>query len=371
MARYNKNPLLIDGFAGPGRYLGDEEGSPLIMLRTLLDHKAFGSMADATFQFLFVEQDAERIAWLRDDIAALGKLPPNARVIGPIQGDFADVMANLLVQIGQKTLPPTFAFIDPFGYKDTTVGLSGKILSFPKCEVLIYLPLHNIARFVNEPDQERLLTSLFGDESWKAAKAVDGFESKQDALHDLFAAALGKHATHVRSFEMMGKATNTGYHLFFASSSDTGLRKMKVAMWQVDERGGSLFRDSTFRGQGVLFRDEPDFATLLRMLQEHFVTRDFSIEEAERFTLVQTPFRDDGHLKSPTLQPAERDGKLTAWNADGSKRRAGFYPPGTMLRFTPAAALAPDDAAEPVASRSTRALPTVDPRSSRSDRPTA
>jgi hypothetical protein len=43
MSKWNRRLLLIDGFAGPGRYVGGEEGSPLIMLRTLLSHKARAS----------------------------------------------------------------------------------------------------------------------------------------------------------------------------------------------------------------------------------------------------------------------------------------------------------------------------------------
>jgi three-Cys-motif partner protein len=371
MSRRNPRLLLIDGFAGPGRYLGGEEGSPLIMLRTLLDHNALPHMAATTFSFLFIEQDPDRIDHLRDEITALGALPANVRVLPPVQANFSDVMVDLFNRMKGFGLVPTFAFIDPFGYKDTNVDLTGKILSFPKCEVLIYLPLYNIARFVNQPEQEKVLANLYGDDSWKVACAVEGFENKQDALHDLFAAALGKHATYVRSFEMMGKAANTGYHLFFASSSETGLRKMKDAMWQVDARGGSSFRDSTIRGQAVLFKDEPDYSILLCMLQEQFGDREFTIEEAERFTLVQTPFRDDGHLKTPTLKPAERAELLIAWNRDGSKRRGMFYPAGTMLRFTPAGAPGRAVASAPAASRSTRALPAAVPQSSRSARPTA
>ena len=270
MSSCNPRLLLIDGFAGPGRYLGGEEGSPLIMLRTLLEHRTLPRMAGTTFSFLFIEQDADRITHLRDEITALGPLPANVRVVPPVEADFSDVMADLFTRMKGFALVPTFAFIDPFGYKDANVDLTGRILSFPKCEVLIYLPLYNIARFVDQPAQEKVLTNLFGDESWKSARAVDGFENTQDMLHDLFAAALRKHATYVRSFEMMGKATNTGYHLFFASSSETGLRKMKDAMWQVDARGGCMFRDSTVRGQAVLFKDEPDDSILLLMLQERF-----------------------------------------------------------------------------------------------------
>jgi hypothetical protein len=41
MARHNGRILFVDGFAGPGRYLDGEDGSPLIALKTLLDHPHF------------------------------------------------------------------------------------------------------------------------------------------------------------------------------------------------------------------------------------------------------------------------------------------------------------------------------------------
>ncbi len=50
--------LLVDGFAGPGRYASGEAGSPLIMLDALLSHKAFARLAGVTFIFLFIEHDA-------------------------------------------------------------------------------------------------------------------------------------------------------------------------------------------------------------------------------------------------------------------------------------------------------------------------
>ncbi len=60
MSRWNDRLLLIDGFAGPGRYDGGEEGSPLIMLRTLLNHRNFVTNRRTTFSFLFIEQDHDQ-----------------------------------------------------------------------------------------------------------------------------------------------------------------------------------------------------------------------------------------------------------------------------------------------------------------------
>ena len=67
------------------------------------------------------------------------------------------------------------------------------------------------------------------------------------------------------------------------------------------------------------------------MLRVHFGNEWFTIEEAERYTLLETPFRDNAHLKTPTLRPAEKRGDLEAERSEG--QRAGTFPPGTRIRF--------------------------------------
>jgi three-Cys-motif partner protein len=51
--------IVIDGFAGPGEYVGGEEGSLIIALRSLLDHAARDKLR-GQFVFIFVEEDQER-----------------------------------------------------------------------------------------------------------------------------------------------------------------------------------------------------------------------------------------------------------------------------------------------------------------------
>jgi three-Cys-motif partner protein len=40
MTRWNGRVLYIDGFAGPGKYQGDEDGSPIIALKSAINHRA-------------------------------------------------------------------------------------------------------------------------------------------------------------------------------------------------------------------------------------------------------------------------------------------------------------------------------------------
>ena len=57
----------------------------------------------------------------------------------------------------------------------------------------------------------------------------------------------------------------------------------------------------------------------------------FSIEQAEEFTLLATPYLPSRHLKRKTLGVAEKDGSLTVTRPPGA--RAGSFLPGTVLRF--------------------------------------
>lgn len=338
MSRWNKRLLLIDGFAGPGEYIDGEDGSPVLMLKTLLEHKDFVLARDCTYNFLFIEQDHDRFEHLLDRIARLQPLPSHVNVLPPVEGNFTDVMGTLFERIEGQSLIPTFAFIDPFGYKDTAVGLTGKILSFPKSEVLIYVPLYKIARFVDQPSQHNVLMNLYGDDRWKPAAAIPGVEARQDFLAAVFASALREHTTHVLDFEMFGRTNSSGYSLFFGTNSDDGLRAIKTAMWKVDPVHGRSFRDPKIRGQMSLTFG-PDLSPLLPLLRARFGEEPFTIEEASRFVLCETRFRDDAHLKSQTLKPAENRDEIEAWRTDGAPRKRGSYPDGTVLRFKVEAAI--------------------------------
>jgi hypothetical protein len=96
--------VLIDGFAGPGRY--GEPGSPLIMLTAYADHSA---ALDGTGHFFFIEEHHERCEHLRSEVAKLS-LPPKVH-LEILEGSFVDefpgLIDRLMAQFGQ--LPPTFA----------------------------------------------------------------------------------------------------------------------------------------------------------------------------------------------------------------------------------------------------------------------
>ncbi len=62
--------VIVDAFAGPGRYLGGEEGSPLILLNAYLNHSYRAHMASEVV-YLFIEERRDRVDHLRSEIARL------------------------------------------------------------------------------------------------------------------------------------------------------------------------------------------------------------------------------------------------------------------------------------------------------------
>jgi three-Cys-motif partner protein len=324
--------LLVDGFAGPGRYTGGEPGSPLIMLDALKSHSALPRLGEVKFLYLFVEHNPDRVTHLRSEVKQLD-LPSNVQVFIE-EGEFETTFGHVVDDITSsgKLLVPTFAFIDPFGYSAASMSLTGRFLSFPRSEALFFLPLSYIHRFVGRSGQDAALTALFETEEWRDAIPLDG-DARRSFLIDLFERQLGNQGQvkHVRSFELRTRDSND-YRLVFATGHDKGLQVMKEAMWSVDPLEGTRYVARTQTGQEVLFEPTVDTAPLLSELEHAFGERWFTVQQASEVALVRTPFLPDKHLKRLTLVPAETAGRIEVKRPAG--RRAGTFTDDVRMRFT-------------------------------------
>jgi three-Cys-motif partner protein len=333
MSANNGRLVYIDGFAGPGVYADGEPGSPIIALKSYLEHKYREKIA-AELVYIFIEENKDRVERLNSEVDKLrAQLPANVKIeiqLGVYENIFGKTLED--IEKAGRSLAPTFAFIDPFGYAQASMRLSGRFLQFDRCEVLIYVPLLFINRFLSRPEQENALTTLFGSDEWKAARYLRG-EARLQLLHNLFQTQLKRVCglDYVRSFEIVTAHRNSGYHLFFGTKHELGLQKMKEAMWRIDPAAGQQFADSTSGDQTTLFQPEPNTTQLRSALRGHFGDGAFSIDDAERYALIETPYLPS-HVKIRTLKPLEMAGQIEIVRAKDGRRR-GTYPPGTTMRF--------------------------------------
>ena len=331
--------VYIDGFAGPGRYSKGEDGSPIIALKAALEQQ---NRIQPKMTFLFVESRKDRADMLRSIVSEI-EIPPNFSV--KVEGDetrnvkFEEVVTNFLDirTTNGRAIPPTFAFIDPFGWSGVPFELVRRILSFPSCEVLVTFMYEEINRFIGHPEQVKNFNSFFGTEAWRQITSVSGPRERNRQLHDLYLNQLRDSAgmKYVRSFEMRNERDVTDYYLFYATKSLLGLKKMKEAMWRVDISGEFRFSDATDPLQLVLFGHEPQYNILQSQITNRFQGQETTIKDIEEFVVSETAFRET-HYKRQVLKTLETSQPPALIIIDPpAKRRPGDYPnPSQRVRFT-------------------------------------
>ena len=111
MGKYNQRILYIDGFAGPGRYEGGEDGSPLIALISARDHQA---RPNSEVVFTFIEKDKKRFEHLGQVIEQIKPTLPKNFKVHCVHGVFDNEMAEALDRLEEQKdswLPAWFLLI--------------------------------------------------------------------------------------------------------------------------------------------------------------------------------------------------------------------------------------------------------------------
>lgn len=179
--------LFIDGFAGPGRYRGGEEGSPLIALRLALEHRIFRDPKYASCEriLVFIENDPARFAHLQEELHPF-ELPAQVK-IAAFNVDFEQGLTDILGQIDQgRHLAPAFIMVDPFGWTGFPFSLVERIAREPRSEVLVSFMIESIVRWIEHPQQEANLGRLFGSDEWRAVPRNATPEQRRDFLVSLY-----------------------------------------------------------------------------------------------------------------------------------------------------------------------------------------
>ncbi len=319
--------VFVDGFAGPGRYSKGEEGSPVIAIKAVTEQPR---PIKAKVDFHFIELDKRRSDHLATEIGALN-LPSNVttRIHGErsFQDAFPEVWNRYAASPGFAR-PPTFVFIDPFGFKIPFSYVAG-VLRAQSCEVLITFMFEEINRFLSQGQQPDNFDDLFGCRDWREGINIRLPRERLRFLQRQLTQAAG--AKFVRSFAMRNEHNTMDYFLFFATNNELGLKKMKEAMWRIDESGTYMFSDATDPNQSVLFAAEPDRQLLARLIIDKYAGVETTPDKIERFVIRDTPFRETHYKK--VLQSLEEAGKIVPVNPSSRRRRGTYADMSMRLSF--------------------------------------
>lgn len=330
LASREQRIIFLDGFAGPGIYSDGEPGSPIIALRTLLNHSAFPRYSRCEFIFHFIEKETPRLDRLRSELRQFDPLPSNVKV-SPHPGAFADVIEGVLGSLSSRNrrLAPTLAFVDPFGVSGVPMKLISRFLDSRKCELFLILMVDHLNRFLSTAHMKGGRDSLFGTDDFSVVEAAPAGE-RIPLLVDLYKQQLRDVAKfqYALGFEMRRTNETVAYYVVYATRSLTGVEKFKDAMWKVDPSTGTRFSDRHWNQGSLLTGSNVELSQLQHRLSEEFGGETVPIERLREFTLVETPYRKP-HLHN-ALKSMESQGTIVVVRPQGS--RSGF-PKGTQVRF--------------------------------------
>lgn len=329
MASWNSRIVYLDGFSGPGRYIGGQPGSPIIALECAKNHRA---PLKGELVFLFIEERKDRADYLNAQIEPFraDRFKMEVRC-----GEFAPTLAEILDQVDRDghRIAPTFALIDPFGFSGIPYSLIQRLLANPRCEVFISFMVDSINRWLTHPGEDirSHIEETFGtDEPFAIAM---GAADRVTALKDLYHRRLTKIAEFVRYFELRDNNDRVVYYLFFVSNNATGHYKMKEAMWRVDPLGDFTFSDATNPNQRILFLNAPLDILKSDLIQKFRAAGEIPVERVETHTFNKTGFLRK-HMRE-VLDNLESAGtvKVAPLQTNGKRRRRNTYPNAALVTF--------------------------------------
>ena len=316
LSRWNGRLLFVDGFAGPGEYLGGERGSPLVALECVRRHRDEGRLPGIEVVCLFIESDRARARHLR---GLLRREPTIADTeVQVLDGDFDESMTEILDRVDDQNaaLAPAFVMIDPFGPKGSPMNLIGRVLENDKSECLVSFMYEPIRRFHRQLAFGPTLDALFGTTEWRQSSTIADETQRKQFLHSLFADQLKQHgARFVIPFELW-KGNRHIYTLYFATGSLKGCDLMKKSIWKVDPSGGFSFRGYA-AGQTSLFGT--DTKPLADQLRARFDRSWIAVERLDDFVMSdETPYHS-GLLRQRTLRRLELEDQLDVHRPHGGR----------------------------------------------------
>lgn len=323
LGKYHSRINYIDGFAGPGEYRDGEKGSPILAIESALEHVSRGTLgSNVTINFIFIESDKDHSAHLRKILESL-TCPPQFK-IGIIDGQFRDCIGEILdkLEADKKSLAPTFAFVDPFGFSGIPMSLMARILKFERCEVFVNIMVEFINRFLEHPNDA--ITSHF-PETFGTSDVLSvpkEMGNRLDLILKLYRKQLNQYGKYVGRFDMHGRMDRKTYSLYFATNAPRGFEKMKEAMWSVDKYTGSKFSDAD-PTPNYLF-DSWGYDSLWDDMCRRFTGEDVPMSRLENFVIEETDYlptharkilaqyEASGHIRVEAMPNCKRRGKTFA-----------------------------------------------------------
>lgn len=323
----------IDLFSGPGKYRDGTESTPLMIMRLAV------SKPELCDRLITVFNDKSEKNSLALD-AAIKELPGIERLKYKTQIFTGEVNEGVVKQLEARRLPPTFLFVDPFGYKGLSLRLINSVLRHFGCDCVFFFNYNRINPGLTNDSVMRHMDEIFGEQ--RAAKIRQRFamqtvkpNEREAFIVDEMKSALeemgGKFVLPFR-FRSPDEARTT-HHLFFVSKNFLGYSIMREIMRAHSHKSEAVGKfeynpaDASLPSLFDLLRPLSDLEDMLLM---DCAGKSFVIKVLFESHSVGKPYVLKEYKE--VLCRMELEGKVV-FDSGGKKRKAGTLGPNVRITF--------------------------------------
>ena len=328
-----RHVYYIDGFCGPGQYLGGEDGSPVIATR----------LASATAQkypgfkatLVFVDSEPKAI----DHLNALSAIRNrhSSISIDVKEGTFAVEVDGIVAELERNSKSPVFSFIDPFGFSHSPFDKLKLLMKNQRSEIFVNLMCGFMNRFKEHSDDQitQNIKDMVGEED---LRSIIDAEDSIEAICLAFEENLSTIGEFTLKFMMRDEKNIRDNAFFFCGNHPRGFEKIKQAMWKVDPIHGNSFSAHGAEGtiQSDMFETGPQTQALYGLILGEFGGRSaVSVEEIFKWVIEQTDSFLPTHARNE-LEMLNQNGAIKkVFDPSGSKRKRAknAWPKRLLLDF--------------------------------------
>jgi three-Cys-motif partner protein len=308
----------IDLFSGPGKFETGENSTPLIILEKCInDEKLRKSVVT-----IFNDANPKFAEDLQKNIQALPNIDTltyQPQVLNSVVGD------EIAKIFSSKSLIPTLAFIDPWGYKGLTTNLINALIKDFGSDCIFFFNYNRINMGLNNTLVKEHMDALFGqeraDEMRIKVKSLSPEEKELYIVNELAEALSSNRTNYVLPFRFLDEQKNkTSHYLIFVSKHVLGYSIMKEIM----------ANESTLKDDGVasfsyipvkhiekhqniqlslLSQYERPLDSLGQELLSIFAGKTLTVEEIYQQHHVGTPFTKSNYKEA--LRRLEEENKIS------------------------------------------------------------
>ena len=267
LGRYHEKLVIYDGFAGRGRYVGGEDGSPVVIFRRAVEAVDAGRVQSVSI--VCVEAHPVNFRHLESVLAELR----HPRVTITARNETFDVVANGVADRaampGVKA-PPIFFTADPFGFRGVPLATVERLMCIARLEVLVTFMVRDQRRFLGMENVEAPLTELFGGAAWRDCQGTPDADRCLVSCYrdEVRRRGIARWPTPFQVYE--DERRQTLYYLVHLTDNARGMREMKEAM--VETSSDMTFWPVTVRPRDQLAL-EVDEAAPYPSLQTHLSSK--------------------------------------------------------------------------------------------------